>query len=33
MHTAKIHILDSDGHEVWVDMRVAAVPLGKLLSQ
>ena len=30
MHTDDIHILNNDGHEVW--MRVTAVPLGKLVG-
>ena len=27
MHTADFHILDSESHEVWIDVRVTAVPL------
>ena len=32
IRTADIRILDSDGCEVWVDMRVTAVSLGKLVG-
>ena len=28
-HSANIHILDSDGHKIWIDVRVTAVPLGR----
>ena len=32
MHTAGVHILNSEGHEVWIDVRATAVPLGRLVE-
>ena len=32
IHTVDIHILNSDGHEVRVGVRVTAIPLGKLVG-
>ena len=31
-HTTDIHTLDSDGHEVWIDVKVTAVLLGRLVG-
>ena len=33
MHATNIHILDSDGHEVCIDVRVTAVPLDRPVGQ